>query len=375
MPPSDEAAIFNAVDQFYEAAVSPGQWPGALAALAKAVNGAGAALLPSDPELHGIAASLSLKAPLERYTRSGQFKNDAMHDEARSAMLFKGFCTRQELAAAGSFAGKPFLGDYMQAEGFGGFAAAGVWQPFGEYVYVAVQRAAGAPDFTREDCVALDRSLAHFRRAASVAMQLGLSRNEGVLDGFSALRRAAALIDQNGGIARINAPAEAMLGQEITLREARLTLNDPRSQARLDGQIRVSLDQTGSNDHEYGDFVIVRRKQHLRPIVLQVIPLVGSASDIFRSASAILLFNDLERQTRSRADMLAAALELRPSEARVAGLLADGNTLADIGENLKLSRETVRSYVKAILVKARVNKQSAFVSVASRLETPVSPRP
>ena len=367
----DQTSVFLAVDQFYEAAVSPGLWPGALATLAEAVNGAGAALLPSTDH-HGIAASRTLQAALESYVRSGRFMNDALHDEARSSLLFKGFFTEADLLNAGRLDGRPFFGSYMREQGFGSFAAAGMWQPFGEYVFIIVQRAAGTPEFTAADCETLNRSLPHFRRAASVAMQLGLSRDEGVLDGFSALKRAAALIDQNGSIARINGNAEAMLGQEIMLNEGRLILSDLKSQAKLDGQIRVSLDKTELNDHEYGDFVIVRRKQHLRPIVLQVIPLVGSAAGIFRSASAILLFNDLERQTRSRSDMLAAALELRPSEARVASMLADGRTLADISDDLKLSRETVRSYVKAILTKARVNKQSAFVAVASRMETPAS---
>ncbi len=207
---------------------------------------------------------------------------------------------------------------------------------------------------------------AHFRRSVSLGVQLGLSRGAGLLDGLSTVKCGAALLDSKGQIYRSNQIADEILDRYATSRKGRLAFADTKAQARLDGQIIDAIDARLDNDSDHGDFVVVRGHNRSHPLILQVIPF-RSREDVFRSVRAIVLFNDLNLEQGLRSDLLTAVLELRPSEARVASLLAMGRSLDEIGAELNLRRETVRSYVKNILSKARVNKQTAFVAIAARL--------
>jgi DNA-binding CsgD family transcriptional regulator len=247
------------------------------------------------------------------------------------------------------------------------------WGVSGDCVTLRIFRELGAPEFTLEDCATLNRILPHIRRSLSLSIQLGLSRGAGLLDGLSTVKCGAALIDARGQVHKANTLAQTILRSAGALRDGRLVLNDNKAQLRLDGQIADAIDVGQENDSDHGDFVVVKSPGGAHPLIIQVIPF-RSREDVFRAVRAVLLLNDLGHEQGLRTDVLSAVLDLRPSEARVASLLAEGRSLDEIGVELGLKRETVRSYVKNILSKARVNKQSAFVAIASRMGNRLSNR-
>jgi two-component system nitrate/nitrite response regulator NarL len=80
------------------------------------------------------------------------------------------------------------------------------------------------------------------------------------------------------------------------------------------------------------------------------------------------------RQTRLREDGHQARLDLlTPRESQVLGQLASGKRVSDIARDSQVSRTTVRTQVRSILVKLKVNSQIAAVALVRDLGW--SPRP
>jgi DNA-binding CsgD family transcriptional regulator len=369
----DVSQINASVDLFYEASMNPARWPAALEALSEAVSAKGAMLRP----LRGAGKDFPVTEsmlPMVEQLRAWEANGDSYFPQTLvDAQAATRFFTERDIFQEEDLSTSPLFNSVLYPAGVNSFASASVLNVKGEQVLLTLYRPIGSPSFNDAACGVLTQFLPHFRRAAAVSMELCQSRSMGVLEGLSTLQCGAMLLDRVGGIAGMNKRARALLGPHVRIEENILKVDDPKTQARLDGQIRVSLDTDHANDHQFGDFVVLRRGVNLRPLVLQVIPLAGCRHKIFQAASAIILFNDLNQQAAARPDLLAAVLDLRPSEARVAALLADGFTLAEISDTLRLSRETVRSYVKAILSKARVSRQSAFMAIAKSLQTPLAP--
>jgi len=81
----------------------------------------------------------------------------------------------------------------------------------------------------------------------------------------------------------------------------------------------------------------------------------------------IILVFDMEERPRMPEKRLALLFGLTPAEARVASMLIAGDGILTIAERTKITSETARAHVKAILSKSQTHKQSEFVALASRL--------
>ncbi|MGH3317528.1 MAG: response regulator transcription factor, partial [Nocardioidaceae bacterium] len=74
------------------------------------------------------------------------------------------------------------------------------------------------------------------------------------------------------------------------------------------------------------------------------------------------------RQSRLREDGQQARLDLlTPRESQVLALLASGKRVSDIAQDSQVSRTTVRTQVRSILTKLKVNSQIAAVALVRDL--------
>jgi DNA-binding CsgD family transcriptional regulator len=109
-------------------------------------------------------------------------------------------------------------------------------------------------------------------------------------------------------------------------------------------------------------------------VLLSIFPLAGASSNAANLAwlhtperLVLVLARDLSRRPRPVPESLLRAFRLTPSEARLAGRLAAGDTLAQTAEALGLSKETLRSQLRAIFAKTGVHRQADLVALLSRL--------
>jgi DNA-binding CsgD family transcriptional regulator len=99
------------------------------------------------------------------------------------------------------------------------------------------------------------------------------------------------------------------------------------------------------------------------PHVLHVLPVCGAARDVFSQATALVVITPIDRATVPGAEVLQGLFDLTPAEARIARAIGEAQTIEELAQTLQISRETVRTQLKAVLAKTGVSRQSELVSL------------
>ena len=108
--------------------------------------------------------------------------------------------------------------------------------------------------------------------------------------------------------------------------------------------------------------VPMRARGDRPPMILRLITLRAGGQDVF-GASSILVVTRITPPTAPAAELLQGLFDLTPAEARVAREIGEGRTVDSIAEMFGLSRETVRSQLKAVLGKMGVGRQADLVAM------------
>jgi DNA-binding CsgD family transcriptional regulator len=95
-------------------------------------------------------------------------------------------------------------------------------------------------------------------------------------------------------------------------------------------------------------------------LVLHVSPLRRAAHDIFVRSSVLLVVTPVEAPDAPLTEVLTGLFDLTPAEARVAGSVARGQSVDEIATTYSLSRETVRTQLKAVMAKTGTERQTAL---------------
>src|ERR1700744_4902615 len=107
-------------------------------------------------------------------------------------------------------------------------------------------------------------------------------------------------------------------------------------------------------------------------MIAHVVPIRGSARDIFSRSAAMLMLTPVTRPEAPSVDLIRSLFDLTPAEARVARGLAAGQTVSDIATESGTSANTVRSHVKVVLTKVGYNRQADVVALLNGLRPPGS---
>jgi DNA-binding CsgD family transcriptional regulator len=84
----------------------------------------------------------------------------------------------------------------------------------------------------------------------------------------------------------------------------------------------------------------------------------------------ILVATPLGSSQTLSGDLLNGLFDLSPAEIRAAQGLLAGKSIDDLAADLGLSRETIRSQVKAVLAKTGTSRQADLMALLSNVNTP-----
>jgi len=99
------------------------------------------------------------------------------------------------------------------------------------------------------------------------------------------------------------------------------------------------------------------------PVIVHLLPIRGAAHDFFLNGSAIMIVTPVDKGLVPNAEVLQGLFDLSPAEARVARGFAAAHTIDTVAEAIGVSRETVRTQLKAVLAKTGVARQAELVSL------------
>lgn len=124
--------------------------------------------------------------------------------------------------------------------------------------------------------------------------------------------------------------------------------------------------------------LLVSRSEHL-PLTVSIVPtklLLESANseaqDVDEIPAAIVLVVDPETPLTDSVRRVCELYGLTPAETRLAELLIDGLTLAEIADAMRLKLSTVRVYLKQIFSKTGVHRQPMLIRMLLTTRIPMA---
>lgn len=186
------------------------------------------------------------------------------------------------------------------------------------------------------------------------------SRPRAAAEALGLIGLAAAVLGPRGQPLAVNRLFEKLMPGVARERGERLTLADAAADALFAEALARPLAPSAADPVR---LIPIRGRAERPPMIVHVVPLRGTAYEIFTGAAGILIVTPLKPQAAPDAAVLQGLFDLTPAEARVARGIGEGLTVEAIAEAFGLSRETIRSQLKAVLGKTGAGRQADLVGM------------
>lgn len=351
-------------DLFYEAALAPDLWPAALSAFARRFDGSCAVLIARGPDGVRSATSIGDDHLVSDYVDGGwEARSDKI---ARCRTLNpKAFITERDLYTPEELRGDPALEGFYLPRNIGSEFGTLFDLPTGDSMVASVQRRFGAPPQDGRSLAAAAALRPHLARAALISTRLGLGRSRGAVEALATLGLPAAALSARGRIIVGNDPLAALMPR--TLREARgrLTFDDAAADAAMVRALDGFRAQKGVAPP--GCSIPLAARPGGTPSVAHLVPVEGGARDVFVGSACVMVITRASALTPPDAGLLASLFGLTPAEARVARSTVMLGGIPAVADDLALSRETVKSQLRAVLGKTGVASQQGLTALLASL--------
>jgi DNA-binding CsgD family transcriptional regulator/PAS domain-containing protein len=362
----------DVVRRFFEAAAIPDLWPQALHELALACGAPAATALPiTGLTVATVLVSRNGAGVVEEGIRGGWFAPERNTRMARCMALAQRGChgviTQQDAYSPEELARDPFQHEYIRPNGFSAFCGAILAEAPGLALPVSIERAIGQAPFMRDEVALMNQLFSHLRSAGDLALHIGMESTQRMADAFSMAGHPVALLGRDGSVVHMNARFERLIGDGVLVKGGRLGSWQPEADRAVDVAVGRAVTYEGTS-HGPLKSVVLPRRNGLRPLVAQVVPVVGLAHDVLHLVAAIVTMTDLEAAGLGPEEaVLTQAFDLTPAEARLAAQIGAGKTLADIATEEGSARETLRSRLKSVFEKTGTSRQAELTLLLSKI--------
>jgi DNA-binding CsgD family transcriptional regulator len=358
-------AMSRLVDRIYECAFVPNLWPEILVKLAQLGGALSGWLCISNGNVVGWSASSEeARADLRPLMESGWIpRSERFNRQLRAKQT--GFVPDNTLYdTPEEMRNDPAYRDMLYPRGMGWASGTAIALPTGDDMVIALERAYDQGPASPAVIETLNTVHPHLARASFVAARMRLERARAATEALALLGIPALVFADNGKILAANQLIEALSGFILWRTKDRIALGDARADALLRGAIEtVDQDDIPSVRsfpvHNAGSVMIAH-----------VVPIRGSARDIFSRCAAMLMLTPVTRPEAPPVELIRSLFDLTPTEARVARGLAAGQTVKGIAAESGTSTNTVRSHVKVVLTKTGYSRQSDMVALLNGLRPP-----
>lgn len=148
-------------------------------------------------------------------------------------------------------------------------------------------------------------------------------------------------------------------------------VDDTANAALKQGIAQVSATAEGDSDKP-GVVIQCPRRGTEVPLIAVITPLRDAEMEIEKGlVGALITLIDPLRPIEVQSDLVATAYGLTNAEARVAALVLQGLSNAEISERIEVSPETIKSQISAILAKTGCKSRVAFIWRVFQLSPPI----
>jgi DNA-binding CsgD family transcriptional regulator len=197
-----------------------------------------------------------------------------------------------------------------------------------------------------------------------VAARMQLEHARAASQALALLGIAALVFAEDGKVLAANQLIETLGGFVAWRGKDQIALTD----AAADTLLRDAIATADQDDTWSVRSFAVRNED--AAVIAHVVPIRGSARDMFSSCAAILMLMAVTRREAPSVELIRSLFDLTPAEARVARGLACGQTVKIMAADSGTSTNTVRTHVTAVLAKTGYSRQSDVVALLNGLRPP-----
>ncbi len=259
-----------------------------------------------------------------------------------------------------------FYNDFIRARGLGCYAA-GVIIERSRQRSIALSLADHKDDADRRQgqLRLLDLLTPHIARAFRLHGVLDRERQQSraAVQVFETWAHAALLLSSDGRLLTMNRAAEQMVAARdgVTLsRDGRLRAVTETASAALERAIIASA--VGGAQAGVGGLALPRLNGGFLNAMISPLPQGAEFDGVEGKVLVILVDGNVGRRTPIH--WIATRYGLAPAEARLAGLLVDGDTLAEAADTLGIKLSTARTRLKAVQAKTGCHRQADLIRLA-----------
>lgn len=344
------------IDQIYEAALVPELWPTTLGNLSAAADGVGGLLFTSHLDRIRWTGSSDIYGFFVEFLRDGWAAINP-RPARMAAANHPGFIrdydcfTPEEVDADPVFA-------FLRQRGLGWATGTMIEVPSGDSIIFSFERPYERGPVQYETVQFFDRMHPHLARAALMASRLGLERARTMAGALELLGLPGGVLGAGGRLTAANLLFEALMPEVVRDSRDRLRLVDAGADLLFDeALVRMS----GGVAVAAVNSIPIAASEDRAPLIVHVLPVRGAAHDVFSRVASLVVVTPVDRGAVPGARVLQGLFDFTPAEARIAAAIGEGQTVEAIAAAGGVSRETVRSHLKAVLGKAGVNRQVDLV--------------
>lgn len=355
--------------RFYEATTEPRLWRQILQEMAELLRADSAALFSNPAALGlGIHYSERLDGLIDWAMRQGPELHNPRPQRALQRARPGQAVTESELFSDWELRHQPFNAGMIDEVGLRWDAGGHVGDVSGQPIFLTVQRERRRESFGRDELSQLEALLPHVKRVALLSMSATHAKTQGMLEAFGCMGLGAIALDFRGRVIDMNAAAAALMGDGVKVERSTLAVQDRDSDRDLQSLIARSLSPF-TIEKQLGLQVVAIARPFGRPLIAQLLPLLGSTNNFLSRAKAILLLTDPDAGNQPGEAALKVMFKLTPSEMRVALGIAAGMDLAEIAQQHGIELGTARVHLRSVMAKTDTHRQTELALLLTRLCT------
>ncbi len=346
------------IERIYEAATEPEKWPALLEEMGNMVQApSGVLLMRRSDQWVGWQMSPSVPGNAQAYLTS-EHPAKSLTTPRLLAANHAGFLRESDVMTEEEFLNDPYMVAWGAPNGLHHCASTAFVSSSGDVAVMQFMRKKGLPPMSRLDLDLLDSFRPHIVRAGLLAARWRMQRLQTATDALEMLGLPAAVLDHRGVVLTANRLLEQARFGLKWLPNDRIALETPNSHRLL----RLAIADLSRTAAGVTRSIPVPAAQARNACILHLIPAKAGVSELFDNGHAFLVVTPLSPGPTS-IPTLEGLFDLTPTEARVARKIAEGHTMEQIALDFDVSRETVRTHMKAIFSKTGVNKQAQVAAL------------